>query len=130
VHELQFSTTIAADATPILKTTSALVKGVRTSALISVSSRLGFRAGAATPSGVMISFRPPRRCSRIGMRMVRVSSSRAARPVITLPYPVDARGRRWCNAARARAMQAWLSLLLSSMAQAAGPPASPPRVDR
>jgi hypothetical protein len=28
VHELQFSTTIAADATPILKTTSALVKGV------------------------------------------------------------------------------------------------------
>jgi hypothetical protein len=39
--------------------------------LTSVSSRLGFRAGAATPSGVMISFPPPRRWSRIGMRMVR-----------------------------------------------------------
>jgi hypothetical protein len=34
--------------------------------LTSVPSRLGFRAGAAAPSGVMISFRPPRRCSRIG----------------------------------------------------------------
>ena len=43
----------------------------RTSALIRVSSRLGFRVGAATPSGVMISFRPPRRCSRILPAMVR-----------------------------------------------------------
>jgi hypothetical protein len=35
----------------------------------------------------------PRRCSRIGMRMVRVSSSRAARPVITLRPPARVRKR-------------------------------------
>jgi hypothetical protein len=45
-----------------------------TSALTSVSSRRGFGVGAAGPSGIMISLRPPRRCSRIGMRIVRVSS--------------------------------------------------------
>ena len=39
----------------------------RASTLTSVSSRRGFDAGAAAPSGVMISFRPPRRCSRIGI---------------------------------------------------------------
>jgi hypothetical protein len=33
----------------------------RTSVLTSVSSRHGFGAGAAAPSGVMISFRPLRR---------------------------------------------------------------------
>jgi nitrogenase molybdenum-iron protein alpha/beta subunit len=37
----------------------------RTNALISVSSGRGFGAGAADPSGVMISFRPPRRCVSI-----------------------------------------------------------------
>jgi hypothetical protein len=36
----------------------------RTSALINVSSRRGFGGGTADPSGIMISFRPPRRCSR------------------------------------------------------------------
>ena len=45
----------------------------RTSALTSVSSRSGFRGAGATPSGVMISLRPPRRCSRSGIRMVRVA---------------------------------------------------------
>ena len=49
----------------------------RTSALISVSSRLGFRAGAATPSGVTNRLRPPRRCSRIGMRMVELAATPA-----------------------------------------------------
>ena len=65
----------------------------RTSALISVSSRRGFGAGTAAPSGVMISFRPPRRCSRIGMRMVRVSTSRPTRSVITLRPPARVRTR-------------------------------------
>ena len=40
---------------------------------------------------VMISFRPPRRCSRIGMRMVRVSTSRPTRSVITLRPPATGR---------------------------------------
>ena len=53
---------------------------VRTSALINVSSRLGFGAGVATPSGVMISFRPPRRCRRIGMRMTRGCGPRTEWP--------------------------------------------------
>jgi len=47
----------------------------RTSALIRVSSRPGFEVGIAAPCGVMISFRLPRRCSRIGMRMVSLSTS-------------------------------------------------------
>ena len=63
--------------------------------LINVSSRRCFDVGTAAPCGVMISFRPPRRCSRIGMRMVRVSSSRAARPVITLQPPARVRTRTW-----------------------------------
>ena len=52
----------------------------RTSALTSVSSRLGFRVGAATPSGIMISLRPPRRCSRIGMRMFSYLIRMSTRP--------------------------------------------------
>jgi hypothetical protein len=35
-----------------------------------LDQRRGF--GAGTPSGIMISFRPPRRCRRIGMRLVKV----------------------------------------------------------
>jgi hypothetical protein len=34
----------------------------------------GLGVGIAAPSGMMISFRPPRRCSLIGMRIVRVST--------------------------------------------------------
>ena len=51
------------------------------------TSRLGFGAGTAAPSGAMISFRPPRRWSRIGMRIVRVSSSGLARSDITQQPP-------------------------------------------
>jgi hypothetical protein len=65
----------------------------RTSALTRVSSRRGFGVGAAAPSGVMISFRPPRRCSRIGIRIVRVSTSWLARSVITPLPPSWLRGR-------------------------------------
>jgi hypothetical protein len=40
----------------------------RTIALTSLLSRAGLRGGAIAPPGVTISFRPPRRCSRIGIR--------------------------------------------------------------
>jgi hypothetical protein len=56
-----------------------------------VSARLPCRC--RRPAGVMISFRPPRRCSRIGMRMVRVSTSRPKRSVITLQPAARVRTR-------------------------------------
>jgi hypothetical protein len=69
--------------------------------LTSVSSRLGFRAGTATPSGIVISFRPPRRCSRIGMRIVSVSTSELVRSVVTRRPPARVRKRpEWSLLAR------------------------------
>jgi hypothetical protein len=50
---------------------------VRTSALTKVSSRRGVGVGTADPSGVMISFRPPCRCSGIGTRWERPAISRS-----------------------------------------------------
>ena len=49
--------------------------------------------------------RPPLRCSRIGMRMVKVSTSRSARPVINLQPP--ARVRKRPEARRAAARSSW-----------------------
>jgi len=49
---------------------------------ISVSLRAGLRCGTVTPSGVIMSFRPPRRCRRIGMRMVSVSISGGTQPQV------------------------------------------------
>jgi hypothetical protein len=44
----------------------------RTSDLINVSSRRGFSSGAVLRPGVIISLRPSRRWSGIGMRMMQV----------------------------------------------------------
>ena len=49
-----------------------------------VSLRAGFRGGAVAPLGVMISWRPPRRCTRISMRMLR-----ALRSVMAIKTTID-----------------------------------------
>ena len=89
------------------------------------------RGGSRSGARSMISAtRPPGSTIAADGEIRRGSATSILRSIRVMPpYPVS-QHVRWWEAAGVQAMRVWLSCRLSSMAWAAWPPASPPRIDR